>query len=98
MGGEQSGKRMEVSVDRMDSCFICGTHGLVGQLAGDPNTVGLHFREAVGEVCGTIEFSAADMDRQLIGFAEWNNAWVEPVDEGSKGNKIQSTRLGYVEH
>ncbi len=27
------------SVDRMDSCFICGTHGLVGQLVGDPNTV-----------------------------------------------------------
>ena len=58
---------------------------------------GLHL-ETVGEVCRAVEFSAAHVHVEIGRFAEWNNAWVEPMNQGSKGNKIQSARLGNVEH
>ena len=54
--------------------------------------------EAVGEVCGAVEFAAADVDSALIGFAEGDDPWVEPVDEGTEGEEIEGAGSWDVEH
>ena len=54
--------------------------------------------EAVGEVCGAVEFAAADVDGALAGFAEGNDTRVEPVDEGTEREEIEGTGGWDVEH
>ena len=54
--------------------------------------------EAVGEIGGAVEFTAADVDGALAGFAEGDDARVEAVDEGTEGEEVEGTGGCDVEH
>ena len=58
---------------------------------------GVHF-EAVGEIRRTVELATADMDRALSRFAERDSAWINPVDHGTQGKKVEATGGGNVQH
>jgi alkaline phosphatase D len=53
--------------------------------------------EAVRQIRRTVEFTTADVNVEVCGLAKRNNAWIEPMNESSQRNEIQSTRLGDVQ-
>ncbi len=54
--------------------------------------------KAVRQIRRTVEFTTADVNVEVRGFAKWNNAWVESVNQSTKRHKIEGTRLWNVEH
>jgi outer membrane cobalamin receptor len=52
--------------------------------------------EAIRQVGGAVELAAADVNPAFRRFAKRNDSRVQPVNQGSKGNKIQTASVRYA--